>query len=197
MIAGIDPKITIPSLPKAKPQNLLFGDPSMAMPDDITTLICLFHDDDQAQAAYKELKSAGFEAGAITVVGGKAPHAQPVSQAFLDTVGVPERDQEHLTEGLNEGGVLLAVSAFGAHQKQAEDIFTAHKAAKIDDVRTDDYANYKKYKPETQEQPTSVATPSSESEPVATVQDLLVEDEETDTAVPVRLVHIYRRSSEL
>ena len=205
----------------------------MAMPDDITTLICLFHDDDQAQAAYKDLQAAGFSSDSITVVGGKMTESQPSSAASLESIGVPQRDQKHLSEGLKDGGVLLAVEAFGPEQKKVEDIFTAHKAAKIDDQRTDEYENYKKYKPETQEHPLPVAgmtpsgsgaagygltgttgltgTPDVSTMPgygatgttgmgantVSTVEDGLLVDEESETAIPVRVVHVYRRETDL
>ena len=201
----------------------------MAMPDDLTTLICLFHTEAQADGALKDLQDAGITSDDITVVGRKSSDSLGYSDAPLAALGVPEKDIDHLQQGLKDGGVLVAVSAFGEAQKAVDDIFRNHKASKIDDQRTDNYTNYKKYKPETQEHPVefasstptssaplgtdgatefsqasfpasstatafeSAGTGASKFDETALVEDGVLVDPETQTAIPARIVHLYRR----
>ena len=201
----------------------------MAMPDDLTTLICLFHTEAQADGALKDLQDAGIPSDDITVVGRKSSDSLGYSDAPLASLGVPKKDLDHLQQGLKDGGVLVAVSAFGEAQKAVDDIFRNHKANKIDDKRTDGYTNYKKYKPETQEHPVefesstatssvpsgtasatefseasfpagstatafeSAGTGTDEIDETVLVEDGVLLDPETQTAIPARIVHLYRR----
>ncbi len=99
---------------------------------ETTTLICLFHHHDYAEAALRDLLQAGVPSTSITTVGQE--HPQEARTAALGSLGIPDRDLQHLHEGLREGGTLLAVSAITDHVETVERIFGEHKAKKIDEV---------------------------------------------------------------
>lgn len=107
----------------------------MSTTTDSTTLICLFHHDDQAQAALRDLENAGVAPSAISTVGGRNSGSADISD--LEALGVPQRDLKHLREGLADGGVVIAVSAATALAGKVESIFGAHKAEKIDETELD------------------------------------------------------------
>lgn len=96
---------------------------------DSTTLICLFHHDDQARAALEELQEEGIAASSITTI-----RANTADADTLAALGVPARDLEHLQTGLSEGGTLVAVRAEGEQVDVVESIFDDHHAGKIDEV---------------------------------------------------------------
>ncbi len=106
----------------------------MATTDDLTTLVCLFHHQDQAQAAIRDLLQAGVPQSSISVTGGQASQGSEFSNRSLEDLGVPARDLQHLNDGVRDGGLVVAVSAISDHVDKVEDVFEAHKAHKIDEA---------------------------------------------------------------
>ena len=106
----------------------------MSLTPDTTTLICLFHHDDQAKAALDDLYESGISAGSITTVRG-GQSANPSSE--LAALGIPSRDLEHLQNGLNDGGSIISVTAASQQVSTVERIFGDHRAKQIDEVGDD------------------------------------------------------------
>ncbi len=105
----------------------------MATPANRTTLLCLFHHSDQAQAALEDLRGAGVPDEAISVTRGDAGPA--ALNTALDDLAIPERDQAHLLSGLQHGGTLITVFATGdAHAAEVDRIFSHNRAEKIDEA---------------------------------------------------------------
>lgn len=107
------------------------------MTDDLTTLICLFHHHDQAQAALEDILEAGVPEPNVTLVGGAGSNIT-ASRSSLAELNVPEKDLQHLLDGIQAGGVVLSVAAISDHAGKVESIFHAHKAGKIDEAVIDD-----------------------------------------------------------
>ena len=107
----------------------------MAANEDITTLVCLFHHEDQAAAASEELYKKGLPPGSISVIDNEEP--EQTAGSSLDGIGIPARDRQHLLDGLRNGGVLVAVSANADHVSVVEKIFGSHQAKKIDETAID------------------------------------------------------------
>lgn len=104
----------------------------MPLANETTTLICLFHHSDYAQAALNDLLEAGVPSTSITTIGHE--HSQEDRTSALAGLEIPDRDLEHLHDGLRDGGTILAVSALSEHEAVVERIFGEHKAKKIDEV---------------------------------------------------------------
>ncbi len=100
--------------------------------NDLTTLVCLFHHRSMAEAALKDLLAAGVSQPSISVFDKSDPRG--TEQSELLALGVPERDQEHLEQGLQRGGVIVAVSAEPGLVSKVERIFGDHSANKIDET---------------------------------------------------------------
>ena len=104
------------------------------MQDDLTTLVCLFHHDDQAQAAVRDLREAGLPASAISVIGGAGSSADALEKSELSSLGMPDRDYDHLKTGVRNGDVVVAVASIRDHVGTVERIFGEHRAEKIDEA---------------------------------------------------------------
>ena len=99
-----------------------------------TTMICLFHASDQAYAAVEDLVQLGIPKDSIGVMANSGTAAaNPVA---MEKWKVPARDAQLLTDGINNGGVVIAVSATDDLADEVEDIFTRHKASKVDETKT-------------------------------------------------------------
>ena len=107
------------------------------MPQDLTTLICLFHHPDQAEAALEDILEAGIPESNVTMIGGAGSDIS-ASRSSLTELNVPEKDLQHLRDGLDAGGTLLTVSAISDHSDKVEAIFRDHKAGKIDETVVND-----------------------------------------------------------
>ncbi len=107
----------------------------MAVSNETTTLVCLFHHVNQASAALNDLQDAGVPLSSISMIGGDNRDAGGRS---LSSLGIPERDLKHLQEGVAAGGAIVAVQAITSHVDTVERIFGQHKAAKIDEAVTED-----------------------------------------------------------
>ena len=106
------------------------------MTPDLHTLICLFHHQDQAQAALEDILKAGIPEANTSILGMGGSSIQ-ASHDSLAELNVPERDIKRLLDGLTAGGAVLSVQALSEHADKVESIFEAH-AAKIDEVNIDD-----------------------------------------------------------
>jgi hypothetical protein len=107
------------------------------MTNDLSTLICLFHHQDYAQAALEEILAAGIPEANVLLIGG--PGSQiTANKATLTELNVPAKDVQHLLDGIADGGAVVAVSAISAHAEKVEAIFADHKAGKIDEATVAD-----------------------------------------------------------
>ena len=106
----------------------------MSSQDDFTTLVCLFHHKDRAQAAIQDLNQAGVPQSAITLIGGLDAPVDALEKSELASLGMPNKDYDHLKDGIRNGGLVVAVSAPGTHADRIEDIFEKHSAGKIDEA---------------------------------------------------------------
>ncbi len=106
----------------------------MSLQDDLTTLVCLFHHQDRAQAVMNDLNQAGIPQSAITLIGGPNAAVDALDKSDLASLGMPDKDYDHLKNGIREGGVVVAVAAPGTHANTIEDIFKKNSATKIDEA---------------------------------------------------------------
>lgn len=107
------------------------------MTDDLTTLVCLFHHQDQAQAAVRDLHETGIPQSSISLIDGSQSTSAGSAESSLENLGIPSRDLAHLLAGVNHGGVIVAISAIADHVSKVEAIFERHKATKIDEAVLD------------------------------------------------------------
>ena len=103
--------------------------------NEMTTFVCLFHHRDHAEAAMNALETAGFQRNAIVSVGGNDDGTEEASirQELLD-LGAPERDLQHLSDGVSRGGVVLSLEAAESRTDEIEGIFHRYSAEKFDEV---------------------------------------------------------------
>jgi uncharacterized protein (TIGR02271 family) len=151
----------------------------MAMTDELTHLVCLFHHQDQAAAATEDLYKQGIPPTSIAVIGDEGP--EHAAGSALDEFGIPARDRQHLLEGIRNGGVVVAVSTIQGHVSAVEKIFGSHKATKIDDA---------------------VVTPKAAAFPVGADDEITIPLVEEELAVGKRTVdqggvRVYRRVIEI
>ena len=106
------------------------------MTQDLNTLICLFHHQNQAQAALEDVLKAGIPEANTSILGMQGSSTD-ASRSSLAELNVPERDIQRLLDGLTAGGAVLSVQALSEHADKVEAIFEAH-AAKIDEVTISD-----------------------------------------------------------
>ena len=99
-----------------------------------TTLVCLFHHEQQAQAALADLHKAGLPESSTSIIGGDGASVDALDKSELASIGMPDRDYDRLKQGISDGGVVIAVTALSEQVGAVESIFGSHKAEKIDDV---------------------------------------------------------------
>jgi len=104
------------------------------MTEDRTTLVCLFHHQDQAQAAIRNLLATGIPQTTISLIDESGTASSAYANTSLKELGVPDRDQNRLMEGVKKGGMIVAVAAIADHVQQVENIFEDHKATKFDEA---------------------------------------------------------------
>ena len=101
-----------------------------------TTLVSLFNTDEQARSAMSDLQRAGIPAQSIQTLGGTSETSAPeASLATLQGLSLPPQDLQILASGLKNGGTVLVVRAAAGLADQAENIFEAHSAGKVDELR--------------------------------------------------------------
>ena len=104
----------------------------MSLQKDTTTLVCLFHHQDHAQAAINDLRQAGLEDSLVTTVGGTDAGSDAFEKSELASLGMPDKDYDHLKDGVKDGGVVIAVEASLEQSSAVENIFQKHSAKQID-----------------------------------------------------------------
>ena len=106
----------------------------MSQSTDRTTLVGLFHTQEQTTKALNDLQSAGIPQSSIELLGSTSQSSVPEqSLAHLKTLNLPASDLQMLSEGLKSGGTLIIVRAEHAHAGQAEAIFERHHANQVDE----------------------------------------------------------------
>ncbi len=101
---------------------------------ELTTFLCLFHDQDHAESAMNALEQAGFNRNAITSIGREGHGEESSIRQELTDLGAPERDVDHLRDGVAKGGIVLGMEAAESRTEEIERIFHRFSAEKIDDV---------------------------------------------------------------
>ncbi len=107
------------------------------MTEDLTTLVCLFHHEKQAYAALDDLLEAGIAKSSISLIDRSEPSeagAGGYAGKSLDELGIPGRDHQHLLEGIEAGGMVIAVSEVAEQVGTVERIFGKNQAGKIDEA---------------------------------------------------------------
>ncbi len=112
----------------------------MSLQKDSTTLVCLFHHQDHAQAAISDLHQAGIAQSSISVVGGPNAPADALDKSRLASLGMPDKDYNHLRDGVRDGGVVVAVADVMDESDAVEDIFEKHSAHQIDEAKSSNRA---------------------------------------------------------
>lgn len=106
----------------------------MSLQNDMTTLVCLFHTHDNAQAAMNDLRQAGIAQASVTLVGGPNAPVDALEKSELASLGMPDRDYDHLKDGIRDGGLVVAVETEAGKSGIVENIFAKHSAKKIDET---------------------------------------------------------------
>lgn len=114
----------------------------MSLEKNLTTLVCLFHTQENAQAAIHDLHQSGIAQSGITLIGGPNAPTDSFEKSELASLGMPDKDYDHLREGIRDGGLVVAVATDSDNSETIEDIFAKHSAKKIDEVSHDDSKNY-------------------------------------------------------
>ncbi len=101
---------------------------------DTVTVLCLFHDREHAQAALSDLQKSEVPANSISVIGSGGNSTNSAnSSAALQQLGLPSRDLQVLTDGVQAGGTIIVVSGQETITGKAESIFGKHRASQIDE----------------------------------------------------------------
>ncbi|AXC16173.1 hypothetical protein ACPOL_6969 (plasmid) [Acidisarcina polymorpha] len=101
-----------------------------------TTLVCLFHNNDNARAAVRDLLEAGVPQSAISVMGGATARNEggdATNRIFFAELKVPDTDMRMLTTGLNDGGTVVGVAAGESWTDKIEAVFRKHAASQVDE----------------------------------------------------------------
>lgn len=170
------------------------------MTDDLTTLVCLFHHQDQAQAAVRDLHETGIPQSSISLIGDSQSSSSSASssgsrstESALEELGIPSRDLAHLLAGVNHGGVIVAISAIADHVSKVESIFASHKATKIDEAVINDHGSDRALEAAPLAAAASIPTTSGETVIPVVEEEMVV----GKRAVSAGGVRVYRRVVEI
>ncbi len=166
---------------------------SLAMNQDLTTLICLYHSPRHAQTAMEKILEAGVPEANVTLVGAEGSNIA-TSRSTLTELNVPEKDVAHLLDGISAGGAVLSVAALSDHVDAVKDIFDRY-AKKIDEVDLDDDMSAAAL-------PVATALPLAEEMPAASAGPAVIPIVEEEMNVGKRTVdaggvRVYRRIVEI
>lgn len=106
----------------------------MSLKKDLATLVCLFHHQDNAQAVINDLNKVGVALSEITLIGGPNAPTDALEKSQLASLGMPDKDYDHLKDGIRDGGLVITVSTEETNSILVEDIFAKHSAKKIDEA---------------------------------------------------------------
>lgn len=100
-----------------------------------TTLVSLFHTQELATKAMIDLQTAGVSTQSVKTLRGGANQGSAPEQvlASLQTLQLPAKDLQVLSDGLKGGGIVLVVQAEGVLADKAEAVFERYHAGKIDE----------------------------------------------------------------
>ena len=106
------------------------------MNQDLNTLICLFHSRHHAADALENILKSGVPEANVTTIGLDGSNIA-ASRSTLQELNVPEKDIQHLLDGITGGGAVLSVAALSDHVDKVESIFHNY-ATKIDEADVND-----------------------------------------------------------
>lgn len=109
----------------------------MASLNGTTHYICLFHDADRARAAVSALERLGVAREQIDTLGAGGNSAGIAGPERLTELGVPQRDLQHLQDGLRRGSVLISLQAPESQSNAIEKVFHHYTAEKIDETEVE------------------------------------------------------------
>jgi hypothetical protein len=89
--------------------------------------VCLFRGTDHARAAIKDLMCVGIPPELIRVIGGSGNSDTTIGG--IKALGIAERDARSLTDCVERGGIVVAVSSHAAFSNGLEAIFMRCQAA--------------------------------------------------------------------
>lgn len=97
--------------------------------------ISFFQGADHARAAIQDLMYVGVPPDLIQVIGGSGN--TKTTAAGLRALGLAERDECSLAAGIEQGGIVVAVSPRSVFSQEVETIFRRHQAAQRSETTTD------------------------------------------------------------
>ena len=106
------------------------------MNDDLSTLVCLFHHASMAEAATADLTRAGISASSISLIHNGSGSSE-FSSTSVESLGVPAHDLDHLREGVQAGGVIVAVRTTSEHERDVESVFERNHSTFVDEAVAD------------------------------------------------------------
>jgi len=103
------------------------------MNQQLTSLICLFHDRGRAQKAFEDVLRANVPQEQVMLIGRDLPGGISALDR-LSELDLPRNDVQYLLDGLQDGGVVLAVTSLSHLVDKVEAIFAAHQANPVDET---------------------------------------------------------------
>lgn len=109
----------------------------MALANDMTRFLCLFHHADRARAAVRALEDLSVSRESVQTIDQSALSGGLEGRDTLLGHGVPERDADHLLDGVRHGGVIVSLEAPETQSEAIEKVFHHYSADKIDETELD------------------------------------------------------------
>ena len=81
-----------------------------------------------------DLQKAGLPPSSLSLIGGPDSASDNYEKTELASLGMPDKDYDHLKAGLRSGGYVVSVTCTQVYVGQVEKIFGAHRAEKIDEA---------------------------------------------------------------
>jgi uncharacterized protein (TIGR02271 family) len=100
-----------------------------------TTLVSLFHTQEHASKAMKDLQAVGVPPQSIQTLGGETGRSSAPEQTLttLKSLDLPAKDLQVLSDGLKSGGTLIVVRASQPLAEEVERVFEHQNAEQIDE----------------------------------------------------------------
>jgi len=103
------------------------------MNQQLTSLICLFHDRGRAQKAFDDVLRANVPQEKVMLIGRDLPGGISALERLTE-FDLPRNDLHYLLDGVEHGGMVLAVSSQSHLVEKVEAIFAAHQAGPVDET---------------------------------------------------------------